>query len=418
MNRSIQKYLSLIALSFFPLAALADTLYMKNGDILSGKMISFSNGFCVFGTKYGASINVSNQDIIAIDTDENYSVIFKNDDTASGKLVKNNFGKTHLISSNFGEVEIQVNTIKSIVKIHDKKNNSEENSSKESKNYGQNTEKTPPLDFLTGSTVMLSPGNIEIDIDTRYRQRRESYSLSSFGYFQKSSYSAKQLELNTSIRAGLANDLEGYLTLPLIYSNVEQVSTNEFVRSKGRWGVGDISFGLQYQLLRETVKYPAISVSLDVSAPTGKKRYYPITEAWQDPLNNGSGHWSVSPGIAFVRTTDPAILFGGLSYRYSFSNTIDGYHIKPGSGVAGYFGVGFALNERLSLGSRFSYSSYKNMKVNGETVHGSDTDPMDISLSASYRFSDDWVMTPQVTFGVNDEAGPTILSFRLNRRFN
>lgn len=64
-------------------------------------------------------------------------------------------------------------------------------------------------------------------------------------------------------------------------------------------------------------------------------KYNAPWDTWQAPLNKGSGHWSISPGLSFVRITDPAILFGGTSDQHAFRRTIDGYAVKPGSGIGG-----------------------------------------------------------------------------------
>jgi len=122
--------------------------------------------------------------------------------------------------------------------------------------------------------------------------------------------------------------------------------------------------------------------------------------------------------VAFVRSTDPAILFGGIGYQYAFANTIDGYRIKPGWVLKGYAGVGFALNERLSLGGRLAYAHSANLQADHQTIQGSDADPLELSLSASYRVNDDWVIAPEVTLGLNDDAGPAALSAHFKRRFN
>lgn len=57
------------------------------------------------------------------------------------------------------------------------------------------------------------------------------------------------------------------------------------------------------------------------------------------------------------------------------------------------------------------------MHVDGLEVAGSGKDPLDLSLSTSYRIFEHWTMTPQVTFGLNDEAGPAYVSLRMSRRF-
>ncbi|WP_338525992.1 transporter [Pseudomonas batumici] len=405
--------------------ALADSIGLKNGDKFSGKIISFNNGLCIFDTNYSSAVRVPTRDIKSIATEGQYHILFTNGEQLTGQLKSGPDHQTLLESPTFGELIINASKIAKLTKAF-QTSQSLENSTPDHRpegdtsnnSYGSETEAQPPLDFLTGSTVLLSPGEYEVDLGIAYKQNRLQYALPQAGYFQRSSYSAKQLEFRSTLRAGLYEGVEGYLSTPLTYSYIQDVSSNDHVRHTDAWNLADITSGAQYQVIDESANRPAISLTLDLTAPTGRRRYNDALNSWKTPLNNGSGHWSIAPGLAFVRTTDPAILFGGISYQHFFPNTIDGYHLQPGWVLKSYAGVGFALNEKLSLGTRFSYAHSANMKADREIIYGSDSDPVDLSLSASYRVSDDWVISPGVTFGLNDDAGPAALSIAFKRRFN
>ncbi|KPA99015.1 MULTISPECIES: transporter [Pseudomonas] len=404
--------------------AYGDNIKLKSGDRYSGNIISYTNGICVFDTRYGAAIRIPTAEIESIATDTQYHVEFSSGEKVIGQLKTDSAGLTSINSQTFGTSPIAIGSISRIVKsfshteTEQRVKAGEGAKGNEQKEYGAETENQAPLDFLTGSTVLLSPGKVELDLSSTYKQSRTQYSLPAAGYFQKSSYSARQLELRPTIRAGLYEGVEVYASVPMTYSRVQDVSSNEYIRSTSSWDMADISFGGQYQLTQETESTPAISATFDVSAPTGRKKYNSFSDSWKDPLNNGSGHWSVAPGLAFVRSTDPAILFGGFNYQYFFANKVDGYDVQPGWVVNTYFGVGFALNERLSLGSRFSYSYSSNMKAEHETIYGSDSDPMDITLNVSYRLSESWLISPSITYGLNNDSGPAALSISLKKNLN
>jgi len=423
MKCSMRNASGFLVVLLFPLScAHADTLVMKSGDKFSGKIISYVNGLCIFDTQYGAAIKVPTADISGISTDVAYSIDFANGDKVMGQLQANAQGQTVLQSKTFGESSIDVTAISRMVKHFSEVPNTAQAAQagtaavNDDKQYGAEVENQAPLDFLTGSTVLLSPGQMELDFNTSYKQSRTQYNLPDVGYFQKSSYSARLLQLSTALRAGLYEGIEGYISVPVTYTRIEDVSSNEYTRDTSAWDLADIAFGGQYQLTRESADMPAISATLDISAPTGRKKYNDQTDSWKDPLNNGTGHWSIAPGLAFVRSTDPAILFGGINYQYFFADKVDGYDVQPGWIINSYFGVGFALNEKLSVGTRLSYSYVSNMKAEHETIYGSDSDPMDISLNASYRLSRAWVVSPGVTFGLNDDSGPAALSLSLKRQ--
>lgn len=412
--------LVLLALGFLsPFNAFpSDVVRLKNGDVISGRLVSYFNDICIFDTHYGATVRLPVRDVASLTTDEVYQVVFASGEKISGRL-SHEQEKPVLKSATFGTVAIDISTVKSLTRSFAKEEGKYADDKKTIEvSIGEEDRKQPPLTFLTGSTVMLPPGKYEIDMGLAYKQSRDASSLPVVGYFQMSSYAARQTMFDTTIRGGLYKDVEGWLTIPFSYSYVEQVSSNAYVRSKDAWDIGDLSFGLQYLLRKEDAKAPAISTSIAVTAPTGKMQYYGAADEWKAPLNNGGGYWRVSPSLSFVRTTDPAIIFGGVNASYAFRRTIDGYDVKPGWGTGFYLGVGYALNENLSVGTRFAYSYLSRMEFNGERIYGSDKDPMDLSLSASYRFADKWVATPLVSYSLNNDAGVSSVSLRLKRQLD
>ncbi|MBD8623567.1 transporter [Pseudomonas sp. CFBP 13727] len=403
-----------ILLSTAPVA-MADTVHLKNGDSLSGRLISYEGDVCVFSASYGTGLNIPGPEIASLQTDHDYEVRFKNGELASGRLMSNGATLTLLTSTTFGEVEVRMTEIQALTRSFVEERNPE--AEDVPAEYGERTEQ-PPLDFLVGSTVLLGPGEYEFDMGLVYKQSRRQHNLFDVGYFQKSSYSARVIQFEPTLRAGLFDRLEGHLAVPFTYTSVEDVSSNEYVSTTGAWDLADIGFGVQYQWLDETSAHPALSFTFDIGAPTGRKRYNDAANRWKDPLNNGSGHWNVAPGIAWVRSTDPAILFGGLSYQHFFKSTIDGYAVKPGWALRSYLGAGFALNEKLSIGARFSYSYSANLKADRQIIKGTDIDPADLAFNLSYRLHDDWVVSPQIMLGLNDDAGPASMSLNLKRQFN
>lgn len=390
----------------------ADTLRATNGDVFSGKVITYQDGMCIFRTSYGSNIKVESGSIEAIFTDEVYAVFLNGGDKLIGRLVDHNGGFA-IESPAFGIVEIEFHQISYLVRNY----SAENEDFREEDGFGEEGQSQPPLNFLTGSTVLLAPGKYELEFGVGYKQVRESYLLPAAGYFQRSSYLARQVTFDASLRGGLHPGVEGWLSIPYSYSYVEQVSTNEYVRDADAWDLGDVSFGLQYQMMSESFTRPAISASFSISSPSGQKRYRNYSETWKDPLDNGSGHWSGMAGLSFVRTTDPAILFGGINYQYYVRNEIDGYNILPGWTAGLYVGLGHALNEDLSIGARVSYSYQSHMEVDGERMYGSDNDVLDVSMSASYRFAGQWVATPQITFDVASGAGAPSISLKIKRQY-
>lgn len=95
--------------------------------------------------------------------------------------------------------------------------------------------------------------------------------------------------------------------------------------------IGDVNFGIAYKFLDESVNTPDAVVTLRVKAPTGKDPFgikLRQTDANSnlfvpDTLPTGNGVWSITPGISLVKTFDPAVLFGSLSYTHNLEESFD-----------------------------------------------------------------------------------------------
>ncbi|NWE37694.1 autotransporter domain-containing protein, partial [Pseudomonas gingeri] len=108
-------------------------------------------------------------------------------------------------------------------------------------------------------------------------------------------------------------------------------------------------------------------VSVRVKAPTGEDPFG--IKLIQSPTNTnlyvpenlptGNGVWSITPGISLVKTFDPAVLFGSLSYTHNLEDSFSDISSQVGQKIPGKVqlgdsfqigaGVAFALNEKMSM---------------------------------------------------------------------
>lgn len=191
--------------------------------------------------------------------------------------------------------------------------------------------------------------------------------------------------------------------------------------------LGDVSFGVAYKFLDESESTPDAVVSLRVKAPTGKDPYG--IKLKQVPGNNnlnvpddlptGNGVWSITPGISLVKTVDPAVLFGSLSYTYNFEESFDdinpqqgvktGGKVKLGNWFQLGVGVAFALNEKMSMSFSFSelISQKSKVKQDGQswqTVSGSDANAGYFGLGMTYAVSNRFSIVPSLSIGITPDA--------------
>lgn len=191
--------------------------------------------------------------------------------------------------------------------------------------------------------------------------------------------------------------------------------------------IGDINAGIAYKFLDEGENTPDAVFSLRVKAPTGKDpfgiklRTDPSNSSLSYPesLPTGNGVWSITPGISLVKTFDPAVLFGSLSYTYNMeesfgdiSSTVNqkvGGKVKLGDSFQIGAGIAFALNEKMSMS--FSVTDLiqrrAKIKADGEdwtTVVGSDANAAYFNVGMTLAATDQLTIVPNLSIGLTDDA--------------
>lgn len=191
--------------------------------------------------------------------------------------------------------------------------------------------------------------------------------------------------------------------------------------------LGDVNFGIAYKFLDESVNTPDAVVTLRVKAPTGKdpfgiklRQSDANTNLFvPDTLPTGNGVWSISPGISLVKTYDPAVLFGSLSYTHNFEGSFDDISATVNQKVPGKVrigdsfqigaGIAFALNEKMSMS--FSVSDLvqrkSKLKQDGgdwESVVSSDANAGYFNVGMTIAASDNLTIVPNLSIGMTDDA--------------
>ncbi|WPN96093.1 hypothetical protein [Pseudomonas sp. MUP55] len=191
--------------------------------------------------------------------------------------------------------------------------------------------------------------------------------------------------------------------------------------------IGDVNFGVAYKFLDETPTLPDAVVSVRVKAPTGKEPFgiklvkQPNNDNLYLPesLPTGNGVWSITPGISLVKTFDPAVLFGSLSYTHNFEDSFDdissevnqkvGGKVRLGDSFQVGLGVAFALNEKMSMS--FSVSDLiqrkSKLKPDGgdwQSVVSSDANAGYFNVGMTIAASDNLTIVPNLAIGMTDDA--------------
>ena len=191
--------------------------------------------------------------------------------------------------------------------------------------------------------------------------------------------------------------------------------------------LGDVNFGVAYKFLDETPYLPDAVVTLRIKAPTGKEPFgIKLVQSAAntnlyvpESLPTGNGVWSITPGISLVKTFDPAVLFGTLSYTHNLEESFDDISSRVDQKVGGKVqlgdsyqigaGVAFALNEKMSMS--FSVSDLiqrrSKLKPDGgdwQSVVSSDANAGYFNVGMTIAASDNLTIVPNLSIGLTEDA--------------
>ena len=138
-------------------------------------------------------------------------------------------------------------------------------------------------------------------------------------------------------RYGLSDRLSVDLDVPYIYRHSNFIvggaggaASTLSDASANSSDIGDINFGVYYEFLKETNSLPDLVGSLRIKAPTGSSPFgIKLQQVDADNTNlvapsklpTGTGFWNVTAGLSVLKTYDPVVLFGSLSYTYNIARS-------------------------------------------------------------------------------------------------
>lgn len=252
-----------------------------------------------------------------------------------------------------------------------------------------------------------------------------------------------------ALRYGLNDRLQFDVNIPYLYRHSNFQSGGAGGDAAGLkeadvsdHGLGDIHFGASYRLFEETLQDPDVVLNARVKAPTGKHPWGVELVEVEGTLGNlkvperlsmGSGVWSASIGLSMLKTIDPMVVFGSLTYfhnfRKDFKDLDEAEFDQPGSAKIGdalQFGAGvaYALNDRSSLSMSFTQRVvertvlYRDCDGCGkETVVGSQANVGSVNLGADFALSDRLAIITNIGIGTTQDAPDMTFSLRVPYRF-
>ncbi len=238
-----------------------------------------------------------------------------------------------------------------------------------------------------------------------------------------------------AVRHGLTSRLEIEARMPVlarqdriqVVQQRDQSITRELRLHE--YNIGDAEVAVRYQLnAPKGPEQPIYVASLRVKSDTGKG---PFDVGYDEfgvatGLATGSGFWGVQAGGSFLLPSDPAVIYGGMSYLYQrpkrINRVIGGAligKVDPGDAISANLGFGFALNPRFSfsLGYNHNYIFPTKTQFGGTTQRSKGLQVGSFNIGTSYRLSERQSISFGFEFGVTSDAPDLALSMRLPIQF-
>ncbi len=204
--------------------------------------------------------------------------------------------------------------------------------------------------------------------------------------------------------------------------------------------IGDVSAGVSVRVLNETPSRPDVVLSVRGRAPTGTSPFgietteVPGSQGNLDipnELPTGSGVYAGTAGISVLKTFDPLLFFGNLSYTRNFRKSFDDLseaagdqpgEVDLGDSITVGAGAAIALNERTSLSMSYSHSFVQatQEKPNGgsfEEVIGSDASVGVLNLGFTFALSDNLSVVTNLGAGLTEDASDVTFGVRFPYSF-
>ncbi|MFO1128489.1 MAG: transporter [Rhodospirillales bacterium] len=243
----------------------------------------------------------------------------------------------------------------------------------------------------------------------------------------------KTLTTALGARYGITDRLEADVRVPYVLRDSDftqqQIATGaeQSVGLRNN-GIGDVEFGLHWQVNDGSAGWPYFVGNVRVKSATGEGPY----DVSDDQAPLGSGFWAVEPSLTVIYPTEPAVLYANIGYLHGFERAIDKTFVdnltgeavrvedvEPGDTYRASFGIGIALNDALSLSLGYAHDwvqATKQTYIADGVRQSAKTDSFQVGqlvFGVSYAVSDRVGINVATSVGVTDEAPDTRVAIRV-----
>jgi len=223
---------------------------------------------------------------------------------------------------------------------------------------------------------------------------------------------------SSTVRYGVTDTFEIEARVPYVFRNEDQITRPlgtgaedpEIFSVEGD-NLGDVELAMHYQLPKDWTGNGFVVSNVRYKSRTGEDPFEVATTGTgqnerQAELPTGSGFRSVTPSVTGILPVDPAVVFGNVSYEWTFERDVsDLGTIDPGDQLGFNVGTGLSLTPEFSLSLSYDHSTIFETEQNGQTTDVSRTVQVGrMVFGGTYNISDRVAVDLQFATGVTDDA--------------
>lgn len=236
--------------------------------------------------------------------------------------------------------------------------------------------------FLRQQNVLLEEGDWQFDYGISYFTSDFDYPIVNNANIVRADLVRRQFVVPFAVRYGWTDRLQLFASIPVGWRHNEIVTSsisdpNPIELNQEDFAIGDIVLGGSYHLWYGECGSPDVIATLSTGLPTGETSL--VTSTLDGGL--GTGFTSLAWNLLFVHTYDPVVVYWGFGHRHYFQETIGGVQVQPGEELSYQLGVGFAVNDRVTLSTAYLGSYVTAAEFNGDVLDGSDYEPSRIRFA-------------------------------------
>lgn len=267
-------------------------------------------------------------------------------------------------------------------------------------------------EFLRQESVLLKPGDWQLDTGLNYTVYDHYFTGIEVNGVTIAPVNERLrrrlLLMPLEFRLGICDNVQAFVNMPVGWANseVSSVSTNSET-DYNTGGIGDTNAGFSWLIHKSDGCScdPDVVATFGFTAPTGNGNF--LEDLFLTPETTlGQGFWYGYFNVLFIHTYDPVIVFYGFGARFGFSRVLDELNVQPGDQYSYRGGVGFAVNERITLSTQLYGSYITEPLINGQRIKGDDLEPIYLRFAVTISQCCNRICEPFAEVGLtSDSAG-------------